>query len=383
MTLSRIRRVAMFSSEYLPGWGGLASHVSALIEEMNDFVPTSLFTVSSNNHLPTNVHNLAVFRSRNFVSLSSQYMFFGSVVSRLLTHSYDIYHLHVPQCIMIPNGIPVVTTFHIVWPAYAKSMRDVARLSTFDFPANSLGGRLPGIAEMYAIKKSRLIICLSNYVAQALRALYHVESSKIRIIPNGIDTDDFLPDENKQPYFLFVGRQTAHKGLESLLRAFAMIASRIPQYKLVIVGERLEGGISPYLVSLAAKLGIKDRILFTGHIAKPALVELYSKAYGVVLPSLQEAFGSVLLEAMASKTPVIASAVGGIMDVVRDGENGVLVPPNSPEDLANAMYSLVAEKIAHKRMMNFCQGFVRKYDWRNIAMKTYNVYQEAVFQDAS
>ena len=368
----------MFSSEYAPGWGGLATHVSSLAANLNEFAPTDVFTVTSRRHLPANVHNLAMFRSRDFAFLSAQHVLFGSILSHLLAGSYDLYHMHVPHSILLPDNVPVVTTFHIVWPLYAASMSKVTKLSTFDASTNSLGGRFLSFGEKYAIKKSRLIICASSHVSRALTALYNVQPRKLRVISGGIDTGKFRPCETKKPYFLYVGRQTAHKGLESLLRAFALISSRIPNYRLVIVGERLEGGISPYLESLAAKLGIKERVLFTGHIDETVLIDLYSKAYAFVLPSLEEAFGLVLLEAMASKTPVIASAVGGILDVVNDGRNGLLIAPNSPEDLANAMYRLVNEKATHKQMMSFCYKFVRDYDWRNIAMKTYDVYREAV-----
>jgi rhamnosyl/mannosyltransferase len=148
---------------------------------------------------------------------------------------------------------------------------------------------------------------------------------------------------------LFVGRLVPYKGLRTLLRAFRHVRKRIRSAQLAIVGS---GPEQPVLEQLANQLGLADAVRFVGTLSRPRLREAYSACDLFVLPSLSrsEAFGIVLLEAMARGKPVVATHVGGIPYVVRQGQSGILVPPFDPIPLAEAISQLLNDPELRQRM---------------------------------
>lgn len=148
---------------------------------------------------------------------------------------------------------------------------------------------------------------------------------------------------------LTVGRLVPYKGHEFLIRAVHSLASQGVNVHLSIVGE---GWFRGTLERLVQRLSLGDHVSFLGHIPNgPALWALYRQADVFVLPSLVEALGLVLLEAMANGTPVIASAVGGIPDVIRDGMNGLLVRPGSPDELKAAIARLLNDQKLQRQLI--------------------------------
>ena len=144
------------------------------------------------------------------------------------------------------------------------------------------------------------------------------------------------------PLLLFVGRLVPYKGLRVLLRAFRIVRSHIPSAQLLIVGG---GPQEPLLKSTVAQYGLSQVVHFLGVLSRQRLRDAYSASDVFVLPSRSrsEAFGIVLLEAMAQGKPVVATHVGGIPYVVNDRETGLLVPPFDPEPLANALIQLLQD----------------------------------------
>jgi glycosyltransferase involved in cell wall biosynthesis len=168
----------------------------------------------------------------------------------------------------------------------------------------------------------------------------------IQITP-GVDVDRFTPGPpaSQRPRdLLYVGRidrTSAWKGIDVLIRALALLGD-LPGVRLRLVGD---GDALPDHLGLAARLGVADRVQSAGALDGADLVEAVRSAAVLVLPSLTdaEAFGMVLLEAMACATPVVASSVGGPAFVLADGESGLLVPPGDPEALAKACRGLLED----------------------------------------
>lgn len=172
------------------------------------------------------------------------------------------------------------------------------------------------------------------------------------VIPLAIDPGRFRPqsrDEhraNGQPSLLFVGRLRYYKGLDTLLRALG----RVPEARLSIVGD---GPMKASWIRLASRLGLDDRVFFEGEVPERELPERYAGADLFVLPSnaRAEAFGTVLLEAMASGLPSISTELGtGTSWVNRDGVTGRVVPPDDPEVLASAIRELLSDEALRERM---------------------------------
>ncbi|MGB4006373.1 MAG: glycosyltransferase family 4 protein, partial [Halanaerobiales bacterium] len=141
-------------------------------------------------------------------------------------------------------------------------------------------------------------------------------------------------------------------------------------------------GKGPYLDnlrSLAEYLGVAERVYFTGFISDRERNNLYRIADVAVFPSLYEPFGIVALEAMVTRTPVIVSEVGGLAEFVRDGENGLTVKPNDPQQLAEKIRFLLNNKERAREMASRAYEIVKRdFTWDEIANKTLAVYEEVI-----
>jgi len=138
-------------------------------------------------------------------------------------------------------------------------------------------------------------------------------------------------------FILYVGVLIHLKGVHFLLESFARIAGEIKDMKLVLIGKANDGGYAETLMKLTARLGLDQRVTFMGAMPQSELAEFMARAKVLVLPSLSEGLGRVLLEAMACGTPVIGSAVGGIPEIIQEGETGFLIPPGDVGALAGRL----------------------------------------------
>jgi glycosyltransferase involved in cell wall biosynthesis len=194
-------------------------------------------------------------------------------------------------------------------------------------------------------------------------------SSKVVFIPPGVDADVFVPpvaEPSEAPVVLYVGRidlTSAWKGIDVLLRSMVDLRRQVPGARLDLVGG---GDAVPSHRTLADSLGLGDAVTFRGPLRGADLVAAYQRAAVVVLPSLTaaEAFGIVLIEAMACGRPVVGSAVGGIPGVIEDGADGLLVPPGDPAALARSVGRLLTDSGLRQAMGRRGRAKVdASYDW--------------------
>ncbi|GAB2700470.1 glycosyltransferase family 4 protein [Kitasatospora kifunensis] len=193
-------------------------------------------------------------------------------------------------------------------------------------------------------------------------------------IPPGVDTDRFTPGPpavRRTPTVLYVGRMdrtSAWKGVPVLLRAFALLAD-LPKARLRLVGD---GDAVPELRAEAVRLGVAERVEFTGALTGPALVTELQRAALLVLPSLSsaESFGMTLIEAMACATPVIGSRVGGIPYVIDDEVTGLLVAPGEADELAAACRRLLTDADTADRLGTAGRRHVvEQYAWPGLTRR--------------
>lgn len=228
------------------------------------------------------------------------------------------------------------------------------------FTAHNLLPPMPLLSRLILVRLShsaRKVIAVSQAVANSLYPL-GVPPEKIIVIPNGIDLSPFdtLPAEDFRsryglvrtaPLLVGIGRLSREKGFDIVLDAFARLHALLPDAHLVLAGS---GPCEAELHAQAKRQGeeINARILFSGYAAD--ILPLLQAADVVVIPSRQEGQGLVALEAMAARKPVVASRVGGLMETIRDGETGLLVPPESPEALARAIASLLNDPVRSRSL---------------------------------
>jgi glycosyltransferase involved in cell wall biosynthesis len=214
-------------------------------------------------------------------------------------------------------------------------------------------------------------------------AHFRVDPDRVVVIHNGIDPDQFRRTENRdvlarygirEPYVLFVGRITDQKGIFHLLEA----APRLPSGVQVVLCAS-----APDTPEIEARLrkAVPEHpnVVWIGTMLPvPDVVQLYSHAAVFACPSVYEPFGLINLEAMACETPVVASGVGGILEVVEDGKTGLLVEPGRPDVLAAALGSLLADRPRARAMGRAGRLRVEAlFSWASVAERTREVYAEA------
>ncbi len=196
-----------------------------------------------------------------------------------------------------------------------------------------------GVADRAVASLAHVHIAISRGLARYLEDVEGFDRESFEIVHYGIEPDgEPKPYDGPVPRLLCVGRLIPIKGHIVLLRAFAEARKRLPGLELEIAGR---GPLEPALKALVAELGLQDSVRFLGHVSPiQAAIE---RAAVVVVPSMGEGFGMVALEAMERARPVIAANIGGLGELVRDDETGVLVPAGEAEPLADAIVRVAGD----------------------------------------
>ena len=233
------------------------------------------------------------------------------------------------------------------------------------------GGREPAGRRFwlrFALRQARAVTAASRFLAERARSLSG--DGTVDIVPFGVDCEQFSPRKEghaeagaaRQVRIGFVKHLERIYGPDILLRAFAHIADDGPDLRLVIVGDGSERG---QLQELAGMLGVAGRVEFRGHLPHEEVPRVLSSLSVFAMPTVcEEGFGVAALEASAMELPVVASRLGGIPEVVVDGETGVLVAPGNVEALAGALKRLITDPEAARRMGDAGRRFVlSSYTW--------------------
>ena len=194
-----------------------------------------------------------------------------------------------------------------------------------------------------------------------------IESDKIRIVYGGVDLKDFdgVNSVGSMDYLIYVGRLVPEKRVEDLLDAFKLLLNEESNLELVVVGS---GGWIENLKAHTENLEIDERVNFTGFVSNEEKIKLLKGSMFLVLPSLMEGLGLVLLEAMACGIPVVAVDLGGPREVIEDGVNGFLADPCSPESLHRYMLRLARDHQLRDEMGKEGKRLVeKKFTWKAVA----------------
>ena len=252
--------------------------------------------------------------------------------------------------------------------------------------ANFLMGELAK-REGEAARNATLVVTIGKYSRSKILQFYKVDPAKIRIVPNGVDTQRFQPAGDCQnvrerirasdrQIVLFVGRLIPRKGLSYLVEAAKRIIKERRETLFVIVGN---GPQKSHLVSDVESAGLAGNFVFLGDVSDEELPKIYRCCDVFALPSVQEGQGIVLLEAQASAKPVVAFNVSGVAEALRDGETGLLVRPADSTALAKALLKLLSDNVLRDKMGVAGREFVsRELSWDICARRMLSVYREAI-----
>lgn len=228
------------------------------------------------------------------------------------------------------------------------------------------------------------VACTSDFVRSQLMSL--VDSSdwhRLHTVRCGVDVDVFHPPsrprEAERVEILNVAAMSRRKGHAVLLEALAELAARGVDFDVLLVGD---GPERDRLEALAGRLGVGGRVRFAGSLAQEELPALYRRADIFCLPSYAEGVPTVLMEAMASELPVVATAVMGVPELVDDGRTGLLVPPARPDALAHALERLARDAELRARMGRAARDCIESdYDLREAALRVHRLLAETASDD--
>ena len=387
--------------------GGMNVYVRDLTRHLGQMgVHVDVFTRSQDEHVPHVLHDLGFGNRVVHVpagpevplakrELAAHIPQFVEGVRQFAAEKdihYDVIHSHywmsglaAESLSDLWGGVPITHMFHTLGEMKNRIARsDEEREGAY---------RIEG--EKRVLKRAdRLIVATEAEKAQ-LQFLYKADAGKMRIIPPGVDVSHFYPipaDEAKSyvgvsPNFrmvLFVGRIEPLKGLDTLIRAMSCVKIQSlgrPVYLAVIGGEPYA---SPQtmtsemarLQKLCDHLCMGQTVIFLGKRAQDSLPYYYSAADVLVMPSFYESFGMVALEAMACGAPVIASQVGGLAFLVKDGKTGFTVPEGDPAALCEKLTLLLGNHDLRGQMGLCAAEYAQAYDWKKIAAQIVGVYDE-------
>lgn len=307
--------------------------------------------------------------------------------------TYDILHSHywlsgvAARSLRRAWNAPMVQMFHTL-----GHMKNRIAQS----PAEQESG-LRIVEETQLLKEADRIIAATPAELAQMQWLYRVDGQNVTIIPPGVDVHHFYPRSMTEAkarigvppemqMLLFVGRIEPLKGLETLFRAVALLRARgvcdCQKMCLSIIGGDpsdtpvIRNTEMERLKALREELGIADLVTFLGAQDQDALPDYYAAAEAVIMPSHYESFGMVALEAMACGTPVIASEVGGLAFLIKDGETGFHVPDRDPEVLAERICEIITNPLVRVEMGENAARYAQAYAWEVIARRLVEVYEK-------
>ncbi len=297
--------------------------------------------------------------------------------------AYDLLHSHywlsawAAEELKAQLIIPHVATFHTL-----GEVKNRAR------PAE-MEPELRLEAERKAIALADSIIAFTAEEKDNLVHIYGAQPDQVKIIPCGVDLKLFHPTDMEEArselglprhskILLFAGRIEPFKGIDILLRAVVCLEDK-DDLRLLILGTDSESdGEVARLRSLSGELGIGDKVTFLGVVEHERMPLFYNAADVCVVPSYHESFGLVALEALACSTPVVASRVGGLATVIKDGETGYLIDKLSHEAFAQRLELLLGDEELRRRMGGAARSSVMKYTWSKVAGQVLRVYEELI-----
>jgi glycosyltransferase involved in cell wall biosynthesis len=219
----------------------------------------------------------------------------------------------------------------------------------------------------YFVNQIKVLITPSNFVGEVVSRVY----SNPRVTIN-----NYVSVIKRRPYkvngdILYIGRLAKEKGVQDLILAFSKVESRLPNRRLVLVGD---GNYKQQLIDLTHSLKLERRIMFKGY--KADVARYYRNSSLVVVPSQwPEPFGIVIIEAMAYGIPVIATGVGGISEIIKHGNNGYLCKPNDAHILARVILSFFRDTNRMKKMSAAAFNTSKQYSTQKFVAKLSKIYE--------
>jgi glycogen(starch) synthase len=379
--------IAIFASAFHPHLGGVEELCRQLAHRYAaDGHPTIVITNQWPPSLPTEetfegipVYRLPMRLPGGSVRARLKYVLTASGVRRRLfeilrRHHADLLHVQCVStngyCALLAKralGLPLVVT------AQGERTMDAEHIYQRSPHMNVLLRQLLREADRITACSRNTLDDIEGFYGQPL-------GDRASVVYNGISLAEFdeaaAPRPLARPFILGIGRHVPQKGFDVLLRAFAR--ADLPTHDLVVAGD---GPERPRLMEIARELGVDGRVRFPGKADRAVAISLFKTCEFFVLPSRQEPMGIVNLEAMAASKPVVASRVGGVPEIVADGETGILVEPENHDALAGVICRLAGDADLRDRLGAAGRHAAEGFTWSAIANRYAALYRPLLDHD--
>lgn len=387
-------RILMVSWEYPPKIvGGLGRHVEGLSEALiKRGHQVTVVTADTPKAQEREInHGVEIWRAmphhppaRDFIESVMQLNF--NMVERVISLSdsanqFDVVHVHdwlgayAGKLFKHAFRLPLIATIHATEYGRNNGLH------------NDLQRHISDLEWWLCYEAWEVIVC-SRYMENEVKHIFGLPADKLKVIPNGIDPQKMKAPEgadltefrsryasSDEKIILFVGRLVREKGVWLIIEAFQDLLKIVPEAKLIVVGK---GPEEMYLRDHTRRLGLEQKIVFTGFIEDKLRNLLYQVCNVAVFPSLYEPFGIVALEAMALGKPTIVSDTGGLGEVVKHGSTGLKFAPGDKRALARVLADALLDFDLAQNIAINGKEEAELYSWDKVAQKTEQVYRDVI-----
>lgn len=380
-----IKKILVFSTAYYPFVGGAEVAIKEITDRLGADYEFDLITARLDKNLPAKekVGNVTVYRVGSGSNIDKIFLpIRGARLARKL-HKENNYYLF--WAMMVTFSSLSAYLFNL---GKKNKVPIVLTLQEGDSEAHLKFGRfgLIGFSWKFALAKTKVLTGISNFLIE--RAIKNGYKGSAYLVPNGVDIDVFgqqIDEETKKQtlellnkkqdevYLVTTGRLTFKNATDDIISALAKLPSNV---HLLVLGKGEEG---PNLQKQANKLGVSNRIKFVGFVEYHNIPKYFSACDIFIRPSRSEGFGNSFIEAMASKLPVIATPVGGIVDFLSDNETGVFCAPNNPQSIVKAVNRILEDNNLRNHIVNNAyERVVAKYSWDKVSLEMKSVFDKVL-----
>lgn len=405
--LNKNIRVCFLSPEFIPIYGGVGAYTVELLRHLPQEIDVHLVTVQREIQGMNDKERYSKkdgFRSNfdvHYISSGTDTFFFYfffqvACLRRLLSlhkeYQFDLFHTQFPVMpdllvqLLRKTRVPIICTVHSTAETQLASIRRAgSRFSELGRAekANLLLFHPLKLCQHFYLRRIHYFITVSEFIRRELIKKYRfLDKRKIVTIHHGIDTklyspanqNDFWVTEENRPIVLFTGRFVAKKGPHILIRAIPKVLESVPNAYFIFAGA---GDFSPYMKLIKQSKIPRESYRYLGYVPTSDMPRLYNMASLYVAPSFEDSLGIRILEAMSCEKAVVASKVGGVTEIIRSGQNGLLCTPGDPYELADKIIMLLEDRGLRSRLARAGRKTVlNRFSVSRMARQTAALYYE-------
>ena len=363
-----MKNIGIFTHDLYPfkPWGQ-GRYVHDLARRLRCCVDAKVFIFSPSEGIDDPCHVQIFQGSHRSLGKNTSYSFKVGLVVENLVRRYDLGLVHYqggPGGLFLTRrlSVPVVYTAHHTYYQQSSYIPG-QRWKKIFFHLEKLG-----------YGRADRIVCVSPSTRKVLVEKYHVEERACSVVANGVDGTRFFDSHSERirKSLLFIGRLEARKGIDFLMKAMPLVKARCPEARLFIVGE---GNLRAWVERTIREQGLQGNVTMLGVLPDELVPRWYNRVEVVVVPSIFEGFGLNAAEAMACGTPVIATDVDGLRDVVDHNVNGRLVEYGNVHELSEALAFLLQNEQERRRLAeNGVLKAAQAFEWERAARQTALIY---------